>query len=584
MAFDGATVRALSRELSDRLTDRKISKIAQPEKDELIFTIKGGGETVLLFASGSATLPLLYITEERKKSPDTAPAFCMVLRKHLQGGRITAIEQMGAERVIRMSVEHLDEMGDLSVKYLYFEIMGRHSNIIFTDSNDNIIDAIKRINSFVSSVREVLPGKKYFIPAQEGKCDPDACSEDFFMNNIMQKGTSVAKALQGTLTGFGTTLSEEVSYRAGVDSSASTAALSPDEKRNLYLALTSYIKEIDSGDYSPVIYRNPDTGEAKEFSPLSLDHLSDMQEERVKSVSEMLFLYYSSKNKTENIKQKSEDIRKLLHTLISRNKKTYAIQEKQLADTEKMDTYRVYGELLHTYGHTAPEKAKEITVDNYYTGEKLTIPLDPRYSAMENAARYFARYDKLKRTKENVTERIENTRAELDHLSSIEASLSFVETAADLSEIRREMHDAGFTKKSESRGKKKTSEKAAPLHFVTKDGFHVYVGKNNFQNEEVTFKLGSAKDMWFHVKTLHGSHVIIKTEGKELPDEDYIIGAQVAAYFSEGRDSDKVEVDYVQRKEVKKTPGTAPGYVIYYTNYSMLVHPSLEGVTKATGS
>lgn len=580
MAFDGATVRALSRELSDRLTDRKISKIAQPEKDELIFTIKGGGETVLLFASGSATLPLLYITEERKKSPDTAPAFCMILRKHLQGGRITEIRQMGAERVIRMSVEHLDEMGDLSTKYLYFEIMGRHSNIIFTDADDTIIDAIKRINSFVSSVREVLPGKKYFIPAQEGKCDPDSCSEDFFMNNIMPRGTSVAKALQGSLTGFGTTLAEEVSYRAGVDSAASTAALSPDEKKALYSALTAYMSEIDRGKYAPVIYKNPDTGASVEFSPLPLKHLSDMKEERAGSVSEMLFLYYSSKNKTENIKQKSEDIRKLLHTLIARNKKTLAIQEKQLADTEKMDNYRVYGELLHTYGHTAPEKAKEITVDNYYTGEKLTIPLDPRYSAMENAARYFARYDKLKRTKENVTGRIENTKAELNHLSSIEASLSFVESAADLNEIRREMHDAGFTKKSGTGGKKKVSEKAAPLHFVTKDGHEVYVGKNNYQNEEVTFKIGSARDIWFHVKTLHGSHVIIKTEGKELPDEDYIIGAQVAAYYSEGRDADKVEVDYVQRKEVKKTPGTAPGYVIYYTNYSMVVHPSLEGVSK----
>lgn len=580
MAFDGATVRALSHELSARLTDRKISKIAQPEKDELIFTIKGGGETVLLFASANATLPLLYITEERKKSPDQAPAFCMVLRKHLQGGRITEIAQMGAERVIRMSVEHLDEMGDLSTKHLYFEIMGRHSNIIFTDADDTVIDAIKRINSFVSSVREVLPGRRYFIPAQEGKCDPASCTEEYFMSNVIEHPASVSKALVTAFTGFGTTLAEEICARAGVDSAASTASLSDEEKRKLYEALRSYMAALDSGNYTPVIFRDPESNAAVEFSPLPLTYLSDITEERAESVSAMLFSYYSSKNKTENIKQKSEDIRKLLHTLLARNRKTLAIQEKQLEDTEKADKFRVYGELLHTYGHSAPEKAKEITVDNYYTGEKLTIPLDPRYSAMENASRYFARYDKLKRTRENVTERIEMTKAEIDHLMSIEASLSFAETSADLAEIRREMHEAGFTKKSGNPGKKKP-EKAAPLHFITEDGFHVYVGKNNYQNEEVTFKIGSGKDMWFHVKTLHGSHVIIKTEGKELPDQDYIIGAQVAAYYSEGRDADKVEVDYVQRKEVKKTPGTAPGYVIYYTNYSMVVHPSLEGVTKA---
>ena len=505
----------------------------------------------------------------------------MVLRKHLQGGRISAIEQMGAERVIRFSIEHLDEMGDLSTKYLYIEIMGKHSNIIFTTSDNVIIDSIKRINSFTSSVREVLPGRPYFIPAQQGKRNPDTVSKETFLSDILSKGTSVSKALLSAFTGFGTTIAQEICYRADIDSDASCMSLSEDEKKRLFSEFQAFLSEVNEKNYSPVIYRDPASGKPVEFSPVPLQHLSDLPAEQADSVSDMLFAYYSLKNQKENIKQKSEDIRKILHTLLQRNRKTLAIQEKQLSDTDKADRYRIWGELLHTYGHSVPEGAKELKAVNYYTNEPVTIPLDPTISPMKNAEKYFARYDKLKRTKENVTERIVTTKAEIDHLTSIEASLDFAETSSDIAEIRREMHDSGFLKKAEKKGgKKQKSEKAAPLHFVTKDGFHIYVGKNNYQNEEVTFRIGGNKDWWFHVKTLHGSHVIVKTEGRDLPDVDFVTAAEVAAWFSTGREADKVEVDYVLRKEVKKTPGTAPGYVIYYTNYSMVVHPSLEGVTK----
>lgn len=280
------------------------------------------------------------------------------------------------------------------------------------------------------------------------------------------------------------------------------------------------------------------------------------------------------------MKQRSADLRKNVKNLLERESKKLNLQEKQLKSTEKMDKYRVYGELLHTYGYSAPEGAKSIEVTNYYSNEPLTIPLDPEKTAMECAENYFKRYDKLKRTKEAVTIQIEETKKNIEQLDSVLTSLDLAEDEGDLSEIKKELIAAGFIHKN-SHGKKEKDVKAKPLHFVTDDGFDIFVGKNNYQNEFVTFKKADPDDWWFHAKKIPGSHVIVKTGGKELPDKDYEIAAQIAAYYSKGRDNDKTEVDYVQRKELRKTNGGAPGFVIYHTNYSITVHPQVTGVTRA---
>lgn len=580
MAFDGVTLRALALELDDKLTGGKIQKVAEPEKDELLVTIKHGGETYLLLISANASLPLMYLTDEKKKSPDSAPNFCMVLRKHMQSGTILKVEQIGMERVIRFSIEHSDEMRDLSTKYLYVEIMGKHSNIIFTKEDGTIIDSIKHVNAMMSSVREVLPGKEYFIPAQEGKENPLDFSAAAFLTKISEKNDTVMHCIVDSFTGLSPSLAIEMCFRAGIDSDANINSLTENEKATLSRVFEQIISEINAASFSPSVYFDQVKEKNKDFSVITLTHFSDYEEKTFDTVSEMLKEYYSKKNHQENQKQKAYDLKRTVETILDRNRHTLAIQEKQLKDTEKSDKYRVYGELLHTYGNTAEEGAKSVTVDNYYTGEKLTIPLDPSITPRENANKYFKKYEKMKRTKEQVTERIKETENAIKHLESIDNSLTIADTSEELDEIKKELADAGFTKYHAPKGKSKKMKKSEPLHFVTNDGFDIFVGKNNFQNDYLTFKFANGNDLWFHVKTIPGSHVILRTEGKEVPDADYVTAAEVAAYFSTGKDNEKQEVDYVIKKEVKKPNGSAPGFVVYYTNYSMVVHPTLDHVTE----
>jgi len=576
MAFDGITMNALCCELNRELTGMKITKIAQPEPEELLLTLKGDGKTLRLLLSANPSLPLIYITVENKPSPMTAPNFCMMLRKHIGNGRILSVEQIGLERVLRLRIQHLDDLKDVKEKFLYIEIMGKHSNLIFTDSENKIVDSIKHISAEKSSVREVLPGRDYFIPPQEGKTDPLNATEDDFYR-AMEKPLSITKAIYQSFVGISPQAANEVVYEAGLDGDASVSSLNDDEKKRLCQCFFKMLTQIKSASYAPELISD-EKGNPVDFAPFHVKAYGNLEHISYDSVSRLLSDYYARKNAAVNIKQKTSDLTHILHTLLDRARKKELIQKKQLSDTDKMDKFRIYGELLTTYGYMASPGDKSVTVDNYYTNEKLTIPLDETLSAIDNAKKYFNRYNKLKRTKEAVTLQLEETQKTIFHLESVLSALSFAEDEKDIAEIRREMAESGFIRKH--RGKKdKAPGKSKPLHFVTEDGFHIYVGKNNFQNDYLTFKLGNGGDWWFHAKSVHGSHVLVKTEGKELPDEVYEIAASLAAYYSQGKDSPKLEIDYVQRKEVKKPVGAAPGFVVYYTNYSMMAEPKIYGVT-----
>jgi predicted ribosome quality control (RQC) complex YloA/Tae2 family protein len=579
MSFDGITVHALARELNTALAGGRITKIAQPQPEELIITVKNNGGKHLLLMNANASLPLIYLTQENEVSPLKAPGFLMLLRKYIGSGIIEEVKQPGLERVVRLRIRHLDEMGDEAIKYLYVEIMGKYSNIIFTDDNDRIIDSIKRIGANTSSVREVLPGRDYFIPAQKDKYNPFEISEMMFKEDILRRPHETAKAISSGVVGFSFVTSNELCLEAQVDPAVSTAALTTDDKQKLYDAFSRLLDTIDNSQAEPVIYSDPVTGKPLEFSAWPLLAYADSERLSLSSVSEMLYTFYSSKNTYSNMKQRSGDLRKNVKNLIERESKKLNLQEKQLKSTEKMDKYRIYGELLHTYGYSAPEGAKSLEVTNYYTNEPLTIPLDPGKTAMECAKNYFKRYDKLKRTKEAVTVQIEETKKNIEQLDSILTSLDMAEDEGDLSDIRKELTEAGFIHKN-AHGRKEKALKAKPLHFVTDDGFDIFVGKNNYQNEYVTFRVADSDDWWFHAKKIPGSHVVVKTNGKELPDKDFEIAAQIAAYYSRGRDNDKTDVDYVKKKELRKVTGGAPGFVIYHTNYSMTVHPKITGVRK----
>lgn len=594
MAFDGITVSCLVKELNDNILNGRIAKIAQPESDELLLTIKGISEgQKRLLISASASLPLIYFTENNKPSPITAPNFCMLLRKHISNGRITQISQPSLERVIFITIEHLDEMGDLRHKKLAIELMGKHSNIIFINEDNIIIDAIKHIPSSVSSVREVLPGREYFIPETTDKADPLTEDYDGFSHRILKSNMPIFKAIYSNYTGISPFFSQELCYEALLDGDMSTDSLknsqdSPcilegmpaefldnEETSSLHMlfnCFTNAMESIKCGEYEPqIVYEN---GVPQEYSVLPLMSYQTDNKKNYSSISELLENYYKEKAQITRIRQKSTDLRKIVDTILERDLRKYELQLKQMKDTEKKDKYKVYGELLNTYGYNAAPNAKSITVLNYYTNEELTIPLDSDLSPIDNAKKYFEKYNKLKRTKEALESLIIEVKAEIDHLESISNSLDIAANEDDLIAIKEEMTESGYIRRN--RSEKKPKIKSQPFHYITPEGFHIYVGKNNIQNEEITFKLANGNDWWFHAKKTPGSHVVVKTEGKELPDSVFETAAKLAAHYSKAKGSNKVEVDYVRRKEVKHPNGSKPGFVVYYTNYSMLIDSDIS--------
>lgn len=578
MALDGIVIACMAKELNERIVGGRISKIAQPETDALMLTIKNQKDTWKLFISACASLPLIYFTESNKTNPMTAPNFCMLLRKHIGGGRIVSVSQPGLERILVLEIEHLNEMGDLCRKKLIAEFMGKHSNLIFCDDTDTIIDSIKHIPLSVSSVREVLPGRSYFIPDTMQKKDPLSLSEEEFMNDTAKKPMALSKALYSSYTGISPVMAEEICYMASLDSSLPINTMSELELTHLFGIFKNIMEDVKEGLFSPCIVF--DGMLPAEFSALPLTHLSTYEQKTYSSISQVLESYYASRETVTRIRQKSVDLRRIVQTALERDQKKYDLQLRQLKDTDKREKFRVYGELINAYGYELEPGAKSMEALNYYTNETVTIPLDETMTPQENAKRYFDKYGKLKRTFEALTELTKETKEEIDYLESVSSALDIARGEEDLTQIKEELRESGFIKKRGLKDKKARIT-SVPFHYLSSDGFHIYVGKNNLQNEELTFHFAAGNDWWFHAKGIPGSHVIVKAEGKskeELPDRLYEEAARLAAYYSKGRDNDKVEIDYVEKKQVKKVNGAKPGFVIYHTNYSMVVTPSLTGL------
>ncbi len=573
MAFDGITIANVVKEMNDLLMGGRIYKIAQPEPDELLLTIKAQTGQYRLLISAGASLPLIYLTETNKQAPLTAPGFCMLLRKHLQNGRIVEITQPGLERIVHIGVEHLNEMGDLCKKKLIVEIMGKHSNIIFCDDKDMIIDSIKHISGLVSSVREVLPGKPYFVADTTHKQNPLEAEEASFAETVQAAPMPVFKALYTSYTGISPIMAQEICFRAGVDGEQPTAALLAEDIQKLFTEWMQVMDAVKKGNFAPGIAYEAD--KPVEFAAFPLTIYNDVK--NYDSMSNLLESYYAEKNAITRIRQKSVDLRKIVQTALERNVKKYDLQLQQMKDTEKRETYRIYGELLNTYGYGVPEGAKSMEALNYYTNEMVTIPLDPTLSTTENAKKYFDKYGKMKRTYEALSELTEEVKNEIEHLRSISAALDIAVGEEDLVEIKEELIESGYIRRKG--GSKKVKVTSKPFHYISSDGYDMYVGKNNFQNEELTFKFATGNDWWFHAKGCPGSHVIVKLKNnEEMPDRTFEEAARLAAYYSAGRQQGKVEVDYIQKKHVKKPNGAKPGFVVYYTNFSMAIEADITGI------
>ena len=596
MAFDGIAVACLRQELENALQGGYIAKIIQPENDEILLTVKNNGTQTRLLLSASASLPLAYLTDTNRQAPMQAPNFCMLLRKYIGGGRILSVTQPGLERVLNLAIEHRDELGDLQTVRLILELMGKHSNLILTDDSERIIDAIKHVSFHVSSVREVLPGRSYFIPETRNKVDPLTAGRETFLSEVCAKPAPAARALASSFIGFSTIIAEELCFRAGVDGGKAAGSLSVEEQDSLYRAFEQLCTDIRAGRFAPAIYYKGK--EPVEFSavPLTLytadnssaDTGDASGADSVESMSAVIRRYYSEKERVTRIRQKSSDLRRVVSSALERCSRTLSLQEKQLKDTEKRDKYRIYGELLNTYGYSLEPGADKMEAINYYNNEPVTVPLDPQLSAAENAKKYFDRYGKLKRTAEALQNRIEESRQDVLQLRSITEALEIARGEEDLAQIRQELSDYGYihSRPADCRngrtagGKKKKQPASKPLHYISSDGYDIYVGKNNYQNDEVSFRIASGNDWWFHANDIPGSHVIVRG-GSELPDRTFNEAGRLAAYYSSARTAPKVEIDYTLRKNLRRPTGGRPGFVVYYTNYSMMAEPDITGIQEA---
>lgn len=580
MAFDGTVIRALTKELSESIVNGRISKIIQPEKDELLLTIRGTGKDKRLIISANPSIPLVCFINESKAAPEHSPAFCMLLRKHILNGRILSVTQIDFERAIKIEIEHMNEMGDMGRKYLIVEIMGKHSNIILIDENDIILDGIKRITPEISSIRNVLPNEPYFIP-KSNKLNPLTMSLDESIAKICDNGTSIFQSIYESISGFSPMIAHEICLTAKLEEHRIASSLNETEKNALKLSLNIIYSIIKSNSFKAYIYYDYNNT-PKDFTAFTSKLYSNLSYTNQESMSDTILAFYYEKAKHDRLKQKSSDLRQLINNLIIKTTNKLKIQEKQKNDTDKKDKYKLYGELLNAYIYDINEAYDFYEAKNYYDENKIIkIPLDKSLTAAQNSVKYYDRYNKLKRTATALNELLPSTKKQLSYLHSISMYLDKLRSENDILALKEDLINNGFlNKKSLNKNSKKSKNvKLEPLHYITKNGRDIFVGRNNLQNDELTFKLSGKNDWWFHAKNIVGSHVIMKTgTDVDIPDDDYETAARLAAYYSSSK-AYRVEVDYIQRKHIIKPPASPSGFVIYHTNYSMLIDNDISDIT-----
>ena len=574
MAFDGIVTKSIINELDD-IIGGKIDKIYEPDKNTIVLGIYSKGMHYMLNICIDARNCRINLSTHSKVNPLVAPNFCMLLRKYLMNARLSNISMIGLERIVNLEFETINEFNEIEIKTFVVEIMGKHSNIIFVD-NGVILDSIKHVNSIMSSVRQVLPGKDYFIPDTMSKKDPLTVDKEEFEATVFSKPMPLSKAIYTSFTGISPTIAENICFECKFDSSQPANTLVKGDQNIIWMSFYQLINNIKAENFYPTIYEKDDKPE--EFSAVKLSTFSDCKAISYESISELLENYYAKKNQYTRMRQKSVDLRKIVSTILERDNKKYNIQLKQLKDTEKKDKYKVYGELLTTYGYSIEPGTKSFETVDFYSGKPVTIPLDPTISPIDNAKKYFNKYTKLKRTYEALIDIIKETKNSIDYLETINVAIDIAGNEEDLKAISNELAETGYIKKRNLNKGKKVKDKSKPLHFISSDGFDMFVGKNNIQNEELTFKVATGNDWWFHSKTFPGSHVIVKCNNQELPDATFEEAAHLAAHYSKGSNQDKVEIDYIQKKHIKKVAGAMPGFVIYHTNYSMTVSPDISRI------
>lgn len=581
MAFDAGMLACVLHEIKSVAQGGRIEKIYQPEKDEIILQMRTteGGKRLLINAGSSC--PRISFTSAQRENPMQAPMFCMLLRKHLTGAYLSSIEQLGFERVARLCFDTRDEMGYDCKKYLIAEVMGKYSNLIFTDDSFKVLASLKTIDFTTSSLRQVLPGMRYELPPAQNKLDPTKTTREEFYSAYEAAGDkSAEKFITSTYLGVASSVAREIVFRASGKFDATVSECTPEK---LYGEFEKVYTALSNCQFNPTIVF--DGSSPVEYAFTSLSYFGDYEVKTFESASEALDLYFAGRDREQRIKQRAADLLRILSNSESRLVKKIAAQESELADCEKGEKYKAYGDIItaNLYKLKRGDKTVELVDYENWNNEKqdfdrIVIDLDERLSPAANSQRYYKLYNKTKTAKVELARQLEIARAELEYIYSVFDSLSKAETAADLNEIRDELYRSGYASKMKGYAAPKKQHAPAIAEFVTTNGYRVLCGKNNYQNEYITHKLAERHDYWFHAKNMAGSHVLMITNGEEPPADDFTDACEIAAYYSKAKGTATVEVDYLFARGVKKVSGAKPGFVIYHNNWSAVVTPNEEKI------
>lgn len=584
MAFDGLVIHALCDELNNILCEGKIDKIYQPERDTVTLNVRtrSGGYRLLLCANPSCAR--VHLLSSSTENPANPPMFCMLMRKHLSGGKITRIEQPEFERIIKIHIESYDELGELSEKILICELMGKYSNIILINKDNKIIDSVYHVDLTTSSVRQILPGLIYTDPPSQGKENPLLSDKDSIKKGLAANDIPLFKQLMDRFSGISPLMAREAVFAASGDTEKSGSDASAEEIDKTAYIFSKMIENVKDAKLVPCTVADKESRKLIDFNVLEINQFEALGEVTCyDTVNEAVDEFYFQKSSMHSLKQKSSDLTKFINNNLERCRKKLQLQNELLEKVKRREKYKIYGDLLTANIYRIALGMTEIECENFYSekGEIVKIPLKSDLSPSKNAQRYYVKYTKEKTAEEETLKQKELNLKEIDYLESVKEAIELAESGSEISLIREELTEQGYLKNRFGKKGNKKPSVPKPMYFVSDDGYDIYVGKNNKQNDYVTLKLSRSTDIWFHTKSIHGSHAIVKTsDAMQVPDRTYLQAASLAAYYSKARNSKSVPVDYTEVKNVKKPSGAKPGMVIYVDYNTIYADPDEELVKR----
>ena len=575
MPLDAVSLRAVVEELRPELLGLRIEKVQQPARDQIILTLRGSRR---LLINAGANAPRIQLTKLQRDNPAEPPMFCMLLRKHLVGAKIAEISQPPLERLVKMELDIIDDFGQPGKRTLVLEAMGRRSNLILLDGEGRIVDCMRRVDAEMSPQRQVLPGLYYELPPATDRLAITEETEEGFREKLARANSEQRcdSFLLDHYFGLAPLMARELVYRAAGDTDRRLFGLSGEEETALWKEIAQFASDVQENRFTPFCLKKD--GRPTEFFCLPITQYgTSMEQVTYESFSELLDAFYETRERLDRVRQRGAELIRTATTARDRMRRKLATQEKDYAATQDRDQLRICGDLITSNLYRMERGQSKLVCENYYDENyaEISIPLDPLLTPQQNAAKYYKRYNKAKTAEKHLTEQMEIARRDLTYLESVLEEIDKAELEQDFNDIRAELREAGFIRQQ---GKKELNRPAKPRQFKTSTGYRVLVGRNNRQNDKLTLKEADHRDLWFHTQKIHGSHVILCTEGQQVDEDTIVEAAKIAAYYSQARESGNVPVDYTPVKNVKKPAGGRPGMVIYHVYNTVNVTPEAEFV------